>query len=113
MNVLRIENNYSWLLTNDSEIKHTLWNSLRVRERNYYHSPLYKQKKWDGYVDFFKKDSGKFLTGLLPEVRLALKHLGARYETQDLRSSFDFTCDRVDENWLSPLVLRDYQVDYI
>ena len=32
----------------------------------------YKAKKWDVYIDFFNKTSGKFLTGLLPDIEEAL-----------------------------------------
>jgi superfamily II DNA or RNA helicase len=113
MNILKIDNNYSYFQSEDVSTKVALWKSLRFRERNYYHSPRYKAKLWDGYTDFFKKETGRFLTGLLPEVRLALKHLGIEYKTEDKRKEFKFLYDRVDENFLNPVVLRDYQVDYI
>ena len=113
MDVLKIENNYSWLLSNNEEVKSFIWKALRFRARDYYHSPSYRARHWDGFIDFFKKDSGRFLTGLLPEVKLALKHLNAQYEIDDRREYFKFLYEKIDENFLSPLVLRDYQVDYI
>lgn len=119
MNVLKIDNNYSYFLSQDIKTKEFLWKALRFRERSYYHNPFYKQKKWDGYTDFFKKESGRFLTGLLPEIKVALKHLGVEYTIDDRREMIKFLYEKVDENFLNDpslkrsITLRDYQVDYI
>ena len=59
--VLVIENDYSQLITIDQNIKTTLWDALRFREKNYFRSRLYKQRIWDGYTEFFKKKLGGFL----------------------------------------------------
>lgn len=119
MDVLKIENNYSWFQSKDEATKTALWKALRFRARGYYHNVRYKMKIWDGYTDFFKKETGRFLTGLLPEIRLALAHLGIEYQVDDKRTDVSFLHDKIDENWLndpsykSPVILRDYQVDYI
>lgn len=117
MNLIKIENNYSWFLSDDKKAKEVLWKSLRFRERGYYHNAAYRMKKWDGYTEFFKMQSGRFLTGLLPEIKMALKHLKVDYEVEDKRQPFIFDCDFVDENWMNygkyAVVLRDYQIDYI
>lgn len=111
--LLKIENNYSCLITEDQDIKTILWKALRFRERNYYHTSLYKQQKWDGFVDFFSQKTGKFLTGLLPEVRVTLKQLGVSYETLDKREEFRFLYDEIDEDFLSGAKLYDYQVELV
>jgi superfamily II DNA or RNA helicase len=119
--VLKIENTFSQVLSEDQKIKDILWGAMRHRERNYFHNIRYKMKLWDGYVDFFKRDTGKFLTGLLPEVRLALRQMGVEYTTLDKRDAVQFTVEKVDEQWLNkhlqpgmkPVELRDYQMDYI
>lgn len=121
MTTLRINHDYSYLMTPDSDLKQKLWTSLRFKKRNYFMNPLYKQHLWDGYYDFFNKQSGKFLTGLLTEVTLALWHLGIQYETIDERSQIDFTEDQVDDQFMNqwlpegydPITLYDYQVDFI
>lgn len=116
MNVLKIENNYSWLLSENEDVKTFIWKALRFRDRGYYHNVRYKMKLWDGYNDFFKKDSGRFLTGLLPEVKFALKHMAVDYRVDDRRTNFSFLYDCVDESLLReqfPIKFRDYQVDYI
>lgn len=84
---------------------------MRFRERGYFHSRLYKQKLWDGYTEFFSKKTGRFLTGLLPEVKAALAHLGEEYTVMDERGEFDFRVDQIDKNFLEGIELYDYQVD--
>jgi superfamily II DNA or RNA helicase len=94
------------------EVLSVLHEKMRFRERNYFHSRLYKQKLWDGYTEFFSKKSGRFLTGLLPEVKAALKHLGMEYDTLDERDEFKFAAEEIDENFLGKgIKLYDYQVD--
>ena len=119
--ILRIQNDYSWLITNNDSVKALLWSSLRFRERNYFHNRAYKQKIWDGYTEFFKRDQGKFLTGLVPEVVGVLKQKGISYEYVDERHAYPFRFDKVDDQFLnqwlpkgqSPITLHDYQVDLI
>jgi len=109
---LRIQNCYSWLYSDRMDVLSVLHESMRFRERGYFHSRLYKQKLWDGYTEFFSKKTGRFLTGLLPEVRAALKHLDLEYETLDERGEFDFAQGEIDEKFLgSGINLYDYQVD--
>ena len=119
--VLFISNCYSQLLTDDDELKQNLWRLLRFRERGYFHSTLYKQRKWDGYVDFFSISSGKFLTGLLPEVQLVLESFDVKYSIKDSRQPFVWACQEIDKDFLrkfqrrgeKPFVLYDYQVDLV
>ena len=110
--ILKIDNCYSCLLSDNLNVLNVLHENMRFRERNYFHSRLYKQKLWDGYTEFFSKKTGKFLTGLLPEVSAALDHLGEKYETIDNRKEFDFLFEKIDEDFLSKdFKLYDYQVD--
>lgn len=116
--ILKIQNCYSWLITNNEEIKSVLHKALRFRAKGYFHSKLYKQKIWDGYDEFFKKESGKFLTGLLPEVKLALKYKNINYKTIDDRNIPTFLVDKINENYLdqwsegnNKILLHNYQVE--
>ena len=110
--VLRIQNCYSWLYCGKPEVLSVLHENMRFRERGYFHSRLYKQKLWDGYTEFFSKKTGRFLTGLLPEVKAALKHLGEEYRTLDERGEFDFEHAEIGEGFLGEgIKLYDYQVD--
>jgi len=123
MNILRIENDYSYLLTEDTRLREKLWTALRFKTRDYFHSPLYRQKLWDGYIDFLSKKTGRFLTGLLPEVRLALEYLGVEYKTADNRRITPFLHEKIDSQFLNqwlppwregkPITLDAGQVDLI
>jgi superfamily II DNA or RNA helicase len=118
MTSIRINNDFSYLLTNDSDLLFKLWGKMRWRQRNYFHTKLYKQRLWDGYVDFFNKKSGRFLTGLLPEVIAALKYWNVDYTIVDERQFTKFLYDKIDCNFLNkwlpkgeePIILEDYQV---
>ena len=86
-----------------------------------------KMKKWDGFINFFSLDTGKFLTGLLPEVSAVLKHFNAQYEVEDLRTKTSFAYQEIDKSFLNQwlpetnsvgdkinsLELYDYQVEMI
>ena len=116
--IIKVENVFSWLKTNDENVSLTLWRALRFRAKNYFHSRLYKQKIWDGFNEFYLKDSGRFLTGLLPEVEAALTHLGCEYKMTDERSGVTLIHNSIDNSFLSdfkkngkPILLEDYQVD--
>lgn len=122
--VIRVQNCYSWLQTDDKKIKSQLWDCLRFRDKNYFHSKAYKLKVWDGYNEFFKLETGRFLTGLLPEVETALKLWKCEYAISDERNVFKFNVNKINDQFLNtwkhllPLAeaekfeaLRDYQVE--
>lgn len=119
-NVLRIQTVNSWLLTTDREFKQKLASVLRGRPKNYFHSSAYKRKKWDGWKYFFDAKSGRFHTGLLPEVRLACQKFKFNYHTLDERpESLKFLYPEVADGFLNqwlpdgydPIKLYDYQPD--
>jgi len=115
---LNIGTVYSRLTTDNDWLKDKLWRSLRAREKGYWHNPLFKARKWDGFRDFFSRKAGQFLTGLLPEVAYALKTLKVDYSVVDKRQPIDFLRKSIGEDFLwqrdhkKPVVLRDYQIDY-
>lgn len=109
--VLRIQNCYSWLYCEKPEVLKVLHENMRFREKGYFHSRLYKQKLWDGYTEFFSKKTGRFLTGLIPEVKAALAHIGEEYRIMDEREEFEFKLKEIDKNLIDGVELYDYQVD--
>jgi len=119
--LLKVQNCYSWLSCPNDKVMTELWRSLRVRELGYEHSRLYRQKLWDGYSDFFKKESGRFLTGLLPEVVGALEIWGVEYDLIDERNELKFPFKTIDSSFLHQWIdtgkpkfdLYDYQVDLV
>lgn len=126
-NILRIENDFSYFLTSDINTKIEIYNRLRFRDRNYFHNRAYKMRKWDGYINFFALETGKFLTGLLPEVTAVLRHFKVNYTVEDNRNKTPFLCESIDEKFLNqwlpektlsgdpmrPVTLHDYQVDLV
>lgn len=120
-NLLRINNDYSYFISDDINVKHVLWDKLRYRERNYFHNRRYKQRLWDGYTEFFKLETGKFLTGLLPEVKAVLKYKNCDYAVIDERDAPKFAFESIDDQFLNqwlpagarPITLYDYQVDFV
>ena len=84
-------NNDISILTSDSGVLlQFLFDNLRFRDRSYFHNARYRQRLWDGFTNFFNKQTGKFLTGLLPEVYAACKHHDIKPEFVDHRTKKDF-----------------------
>jgi superfamily II DNA or RNA helicase len=114
-----VENHASFLTNLPEEIHQKIWKALRFRDRGYFHSRLYKQKLWDGFIDFFGKTNGKFLTGLLYEIELGLKSLNVPYQIVDKTNPYDFKFKEIDKTFLhrwtpkgeEQIDLFDYQVE--
>lgn len=128
--ILKIDNCFSQLVTKDDVVKAFIWKRLRFPAKNYWHTRLYKQKLWDGYDNFFSKETGKFLTGLLPEVQLVLQGLKVKYTIEDVREQINWRKKSIDDQfmgyWLAEynsnvpederrekFVLRDFQPELV
>lgn len=119
--VIKSQNCFSWLYTKNDEVRTKLWKALRFREKNYIHSRLYKQRLWDGFTEFFKKDSGRFLTGLLPDIEMALNYWEVPYKIIRDHEEIKFKFESIDKDFLNqwlpkgekPFELYDYQVDFV
>ena len=118
---LKIQNCYSWLHLKDKKAKEKIWKALRFRRKNYFHTSLYKRGLWDGFDEFFKLETGRFLTGLLPEVLYALKYMKIPHAMHDERNPIQFQHDKIDKTFLNKWIpeghdleeMYDYQVDLI
>jgi superfamily II DNA or RNA helicase len=126
MHIIKAENLHSWLLTDDKTIKYRFWKALRFPNPDRFHIPAFVQKRWDGFENFFNVNSGMFLSGLMPEIMLGLRHSKIPYKVVDNRNKIDWLVKTVDKNFLAPFTpkdvlerdgkpveLHDYQVDYI
>lgn len=126
-NILKIANDYSFFLSDNLTVKHDLWDRLRFRDKNYFHNRAFKMRKWDGYIQFFAMETGKFLTGLLPEVCAVLRHHKIDYTIEDARQVSPFRIGEIDDQFLNqwlpklslngdpmkPITLYDYQVELV
>lgn len=122
---LTVNNDYSFLQTDNLRLKSKLYNALRHRDRGYFHSRAYKMKVWDGFTNFFSIENGKFLTGLLPEILLALRRTNEDYEFEDHRTQVAFDHENIQPDFLKPwtptllsngtaakeITLEDYQCE--
>lgn len=125
--VIRIRTTYSWLNTNNEKLRNALWSQLRFKDPTAHHNRAFKQRKWDGYVEFFKKKTGRFLTGLLPEIKYAVNVFDCDLKIIDERTDADiFTVSKIDGDFLEDYLdsatedtkqrwegMRDYQVDHV
>ena len=114
-------NYLSFLVTDNAELVKFLYENLRFRDRNYFHNQAYRQKRWDGYTNFFNKTKGSFLTGLMPEVLAACKAFTEDVVIDDKRTPFDFKIKNINDSFLhsstpqgeSVKTLMDYQVELV
>jgi superfamily II DNA or RNA helicase len=119
--VLQVNNVNSRMITTDNDVKEILAEKLRFRPKDYFHNAAYKAKKWDGWKYFFSAKTGLFLTGILPEVKAALKYLKKEYTLLDTRDEVKWRHETINDtflnNWLpdgfDPIKLHDYQPDLV
>jgi superfamily II DNA or RNA helicase len=116
-----VRNDISALSTTNVALIKFLYDNLRFRDRNYFHNSAYRQRIWDGYTNFFNKNNGKFLSGLLPEVLLSCKAHNEPVEIIDQRTNVDFLIPEINSTFLHSctpagskvITLEDYQVDIV
>lgn len=119
--VLRTDNIFSQLVSTDADLLQILHQKLRFRPKNFWHSEAFKRKKWDGWKEFFDLKSGRFMTGILPEVQAVLRVRNVSYTFMDGRTKIDWLHQSVDDQFLNqwkpedidPITLHDFQPDYV
>lgn len=119
--VLKVDNVVSRLLTTDLDLKNELHEGLRFRPKNFWHNPKYQQNKWDGWKNFFNKNSGAFLTGLLPDVQQALLEKKKEYLLVDNRIEPRWAYESIGQDFLNrwlpkghpEIELHDFQPDLV
>lgn len=88
----------------------------RKRPKNYRFNPMFKLKKWDGYIYKFT-ESGQTYIGLLPEIVETLISVGEKFKLVDKRKKYQFDDIRIDENYLKDLrpdvILGEHQVNCV
>jgi superfamily II DNA or RNA helicase len=114
---LIINNDICKLSLKNDTIIDVLYNSLRFRDPDCFHNPAYKlfikskgRHGWDGYVSFFNKETGKFATGILPEIIRALAKTNQKVEIEDNRSE-KIIFNKITPDYIDGIELYDYQVE--
>lgn len=82
-----VDNNKSRLVAHR---KHLIFlrDEFKLRTKNYFWSPAYRQGHWDGYVRYISEVNGLFDTGLLDQVCELLRKHNYKYKIEDRRPSF-------------------------
>ena len=93
MNRIVVGNDISQLLLDSETLLDGFWKALRFRDPKCFHSPAYKlylktrgKRGWDGHTEFLSKRTGRFVTGLLPEIMAGLNNLKVPFELEDNRT---------------------------
>ena len=111
MITIRITINFSYLEGISASLSNLFYKALRFRPKNWFHARQ-RRRGWDGWVCFFDADTGRFPTGLVPEIEKALHTLKQPYQIIDERIQLDLSPVRVTPDILgSDITLHDYQVD--
>lgn len=61
---------------------------MKIKAKNYFWSPAYRRREWDGYIHYISDRTGLFDTGLLDQVCKHLRVLEKRYTIVDERETF-------------------------
>lgn len=93
------------------DLRGELVNYLRERPLNYFHSPLYKARRWDGWKYLFTRQ-GEFATGFLPLVVNFARDLGAEVTIQDHRGPIAYLRDELDPD-VGHYDLMPHQLDAV
>lgn len=87
-----------------------LRNLTRLRAKNYFWSPQFRKRQWDGYIYYITEIRAEFQTGLLDEICTHLEEMGEKFKITDLRDKFK---DLHTFEGLGNLKYRQYQKDSI
>jgi len=116
---LIINSDYSQIVSDNKNLITFLADNLKFRQKGYHFHPLYRSKKWDGFVKFFSDKTGKFLTGLLPEVLSVIKKYEEIPKLEVKYAHPELLRTEIDKNFVqtfmpeSNIELTDYQVDLV
>lgn len=107
------------------DVEKALHFKLGVRPDGYQFTPAFRRRVWDGYIDFYDKQTKEFHTGLCDKVDHILGELqnqyGFTYTFEDLRPNDAFlepeeledTIKLFDKNGEPNITIRDYQYNAI
>jgi hypothetical protein len=104
-----INNNQSRLICDRKRII-KLREALKIRAKNYFWSPAYRRRQWDGYVRYISEVNGLFATGLLDQVIALMDSFKYRWKIIDQR---DLVLPNKDITSLGKITFRPDQLEAI
>lgn len=113
MDKIFYNNTISQFKSKNKEIHELLWKSLRFQDPQYFIKRKItkgRMQYWDGFVDFYSKKTGKFPSGIFPEIKKALNFMNIKYTIEDKRGP-KIPHTIINENFINYVTLRDYQVE--
>jgi len=103
-----IVNNHKSKLDCSAQTLFEIRKLMAIKAKNYFWSPAYRSRRWDGFINYITEIGGQFDTGLLGQVCDHLRKMGKKFEIIDNRETFK---DLHEVTELGDLVLRpDQQV---
>jgi len=104
-----VDNNKSRILASPNDLMF-LRDKLKIKVKGYFFSPMYRERRWDGYKRYITEVGGLFSTGLLDQVVELLEKNKYTFEIQDNRKHFYPKNDIRD---LGDLELRGDQIEAV
>lgn len=103
-----VDNIYSFLITDDTELKKALEKKYSAKIPGYKYTKQYKSRGWDGTKKFFSSRTGRFGSGILSSIIEDLAYLNRDYTVEDNR-----TPSPALSPYLSGIEYRDYQKELV
>jgi hypothetical protein len=115
--IIKLNNIYGRIITDDIGLIEALFRRFAVRVQNYYYMPQYRAGVWDGKIHFVEK-SGKFYLGHLhmiynyvksetPNITIDPDLLGKKQNPDELKADFE---KAVEERINPDMIPRHYQI---
>lgn len=103
----KVDDNFLKLSANTEQFRYFV-EQFRVKDKNCYFNPMYKNGKWDGFIRFLH-NNGLFQKGLLFEIiRLSkLNSWPIKFDKDILISKYSFTDDEINNSLLDVKLFED------
>lgn len=106
MAIITVNNHKSSLNCRATELEQVRL-KMAIKAKNYFWSPAYRNRQWDGFINYITPKTGVFDTGLLDQVCKHLRDLDIKIEIDDRREKFKDLHQIID---LGELTLRPDQL---
>jgi superfamily II DNA or RNA helicase len=98
---IKVYNDFCYLSTDNDRLKEVVYQALRKKDMHCFKNPKYRMRVWDGFINYFSKKTGKFLSGLLPEVLACCDYCKIKPVIHDYRINQEFAVEKIDNQFLN------------